>query len=552
MDKRVIRKFYRYLAAGLLGLIALMLFGCDNTQNKPVDNANKTLVIGNGAGQIPTLDPGKWSDNTSLRVIHDLFEGLVFETQQNKIIPGLAVTWAVSEDKKTYVFYLRKDAKWSNGKPVTAYDFEYAFKRNVDPKTGGQQVDVFRPIVNGNEIIAGKLPSSALGVKALNADTLEIKLAYPYPFFLESLLNPVTYPLYKPAIEKYGDAWTQVGKMISNGPYMLKEWVPNGHILVKENPYYWDKKAIHIKQVKYLPMSSQTEYSQFLAGQVDMTYTVPSGFSKVQFEKRFGSEFINVPMLGTYFYWFNMKKPGVNNVAVRQALTMVVDRNAIVQSILKLGQTPLYGQVPNDLQGGIYKGLYLKLPSYQWVKWPMNRRIDYAKSLLTKAGFSAEHPLILTISFNTQESHKMVAEAIAQMWIRAFGDLVKVTLNNQEWKVYLQDLQNGNYDIGRMGGIATINEASNFLESYLCGNVSNYGQFCNDKLDKFYYQGMASLTKKAYDENMEKALLVAMKAYVTLPIYDYTYSRFVSNRVGGYDPQKNYMDSVYSKWFYFK
>ncbi len=534
-----------------LFLIGLNACGNHSTTNK-ADQGKNTLVIGNGAGEVPTLDPGKWSDTTSLRVLHDLFEGLVFENQKDEVLPGIAKSWDISKDGKTYIFHLRDDAKWSNGKSVTAQDFVYAFKRNINPKTGAQQLDVFRPIVNANAIIAGKKSADTLAIKALNKNTLEIKLAYPYPYFIPSLLNPITYPLYRPAIEKWGNGWIQVGKMVSNGPYELKQWIPNGHILVSKNPHYWQKDKVKIQNVKFMPMTPQAEYSQFMANQIDMTYTVPTGISKEQLKAQFGDEFYNVPMLGTYFYWFNMQAKGVDKLEVRKALTMSVDRKLIVDKILKLGQTPLYGQVPPQIQEGAFKDLYKEVAGYAWVDWSTSKRIQVAKGMLKKAGYSQENPLKITISFNTQDGHKLVAEAISEMWKKAFGSLIEVTLLNEEWKVYLQTLQRGNYQVGRMGGIATLNTAGNFVESYLCHNAGNYGGYCNKKLDQYYLQSMHSLKAKEADYYMKKALEISMGDYVTLPIYSYTYSRLVKRYVGGYHPKENYMDDTYSKWFYFK
>ena len=264
---------FKPAVAMITGMVLMLALSACNGHHKDetVGKNKDTLIVGNGAGEVPTLDPGKWGDATSLRIIHDLFEGLVFENQKNELLPGIARAWDISKDGKTYTFHLRDNARWSNGKPVTAEDFVFAFRRNIDPKTGAAQKDVFRPILNGEAIIAGKKPALTPGIKALDNYTLQIQLAYPYPYFLAYLLNPITYPLYPPAIHKWGDGWIQVGKMVSNGPYELKEWVPNGHILVSRQPYYWAKNRIRIKNVIFLPVTSQAEYNRFVANQIDMT-----------------------------------------------------------------------------------------------------------------------------------------------------------------------------------------------------------------------------------------------------------------------------------------
>ncbi len=257
-------------------------------------------------------------------------------------------------------------------------------------------------------------------------------------------------------------------------------------------------------------------------------------------------------MLGTYFYWFNMRKPGVNKLAVRKALTMAINRRLIVRHILKLGQKPLYGQVPPQIQGSAFLGLYRAMPSYHWVSLPLKKRYQLAKTMLQKAGYTKSKPLDIVISYNTSKGHQLIAEAVAEMWGKVFGPLVKVTLDNEEWKVYLQTLQKGNYQIGRMGGIATVNTAGNFLEGYLCHAQGNYGGYCNEKLDQAYQKSMHSPNQKIAVMYMKKALETAMRDYVTLPVYSYTYSRLVKKYVGGYTPKANYMDSMYSKWLYFR
>ena len=536
----------------VLTLCAVLLVACHGRNHDVAAKVRDTLVIGNGPGEVPTLDPGKWGDDQSERVLHDLFEGLLYENQKNEVLPGIAQSWDISKDGKTYIFHLSPNAKWSNGKPVTAGDFVYAFKRNIDPATGAQQLDVFHPILNAMAIISGKKKPDTLGIFAVDNNTLKIVLQYPYHSFLESLLNPIAYPLYKPVIKKWGDAWTKVGRMVSNGPYELSEWVPNGHILLTKNPSYWKKSEIKIKKIKFLPMTQQAEYSQFLADQIDMTSTVPVGAGKKKLSARFGHEFYNVPLLGVYFYWFNMKDPDVSKLAVRKALTITVNRALIVNDLLKLGQKPLYGQVPPTIQDSAFKGLYKHLLSYNWVNSSLDKRSRVAKAMLQQSGYSAHHPLRVTVSFNTSAGHKLIAEAIAEMWKKAFGPLIKISLNNEEWKVYLQSLQKGNYQIGRMGGIANLDTAGNFVISFLCDSPGNYGGYCNKKVDDYYYKSVRSINSKEADLYMRKALSILMNDYVTLPVYSYTYSQLVKQRVGGYHPEKNYMHSVYSKWLYFK
>ncbi|MDA0911931.1 MAG: ABC transporter substrate-binding protein, partial [Proteobacteria bacterium] len=316
---------------------------------------------------------------------------------------------------------------------------------------------------------------------------------------------------------------------------------------------YWDAANVKIDKVRYLPISSPTdELNRYKAGQMDITWTLPEGLSAEQYRQQFGLQFVDVTQLGAYYYWFNTNAAGVDKLEVRKALTMTVNRKAIIDAILKMGQTPLYSIVPQGIQGGIYDNIYKDVPSYSWVNKPMAERAQIAKGLLEKAGYSDMHPLDLVISYNTLPMHQKIAEAITQMWKHAFGGMINVKVQNEEWKVYLQTLQQQNYQIGRFSWIADFNAASNFVDMFLCNSPNNNAGFCNKALDKEYQLGMYAPTQAQFDSHMEKAIEIAMAGYYSLPIYNYTYFRLVKPYIGGYDPQKNHMDHVYSKWMYFK
>ncbi|MFZ9035263.1 MAG: peptide ABC transporter substrate-binding protein [Francisellaceae bacterium] len=547
------KKFKRRLCCMItVATIAVSLAACGNdkenkAQTKSVNTGKTTLVVSNGPGDVPTLVPGLVSDTSSLRIVNDLFEGLVAESQSNQPIPGLAKSWDVSKDGLVYTFHLRDHLMWSNGEPLKADDFVYSMKYEVDPKNGMNSAANYYSILNGKAIVDGKMPADSLGVSAPDDQTLVIRLEHPDAFFLLGSAGSYL-PVYRSAVEKWGNGWAQVGRMVNNGPYILKEWVPQGYVLLEKNPYYWNAKNVKIQKVKFVAADLQAEYNQFQAGQIDFTSGVPTGITKAQFQKRFGDDFYNVRMLGVYYYLFNLKQPGIDRLDVRKALTMVVNRKLITEQILRMGQTPAYSIVPDDMQEGLYKDFYKQVPGYEWVDWSMEKRISEARKLMAKAGYTADHPLRFTLSFNTAESHKQVAEAIMQMWRQAFGDAIEVNLNNEEWKVYLQNLQQKNYQVARMGGIAGINTPQTFLYDYTCGYVNNNTGFCSKQVDQYFFAGLASPDVATYNQNMEEAVKLVMEDYPVLPIYNYTYSRLVNDVVSGYHPQNNHLDHVYSKW----
>ncbi|WP_440617055.1 peptide ABC transporter substrate-binding protein [Cysteiniphilum sp. 6C5] len=491
------------------------------------------------------------ADDVSYRVIADLFEGLVNLNQSNQVVPGVANSWDISSDGLVYTFHLRKNAKWSNGEPVTAEDFVYAFRRNADPAQASPQNVFFLPIKNGKQVINGQLPTKDLAIKALSKDTLQITLEVPSPTFLQSLAVPIMFPLYQPAIKKWGNQWIQPGHIVGNGAYMLKKWVVNGYLLEEKNPYYWDEKNVRIPFIKFLPTNALDGYNHYRAGSVDFTDT-PSGVKLSKLKSQFTDQVYNVPYLAVVYYWINMKKPAFQDIRVRKALNMVIDRHLITDQLVGMGRTPAYGVAPDSIQHGAFKELYKTLPSYAWVNWSMSKRIVEAKKLLMAAGFSAKHPLHFELSYNTSEYNKQIALSVMQMWQQAFKDSIDVKLHNDEWKVYIEEVNKGNFDIARMGSNASINAVNEFVYALTCNAPSNSGGSCIPSINKDYQAATHAINHKDYNHYMRSALTTAMNAYLTIPIYNATYTNLVKPRIGGYDPTYNNLDFIYSKWFYFK
>ena len=537
-------------------LAGLVLTSCSKSNDSKNNNQtakNKDTLVVSLKAEPATLDPDISGDAVSNRVINDLFEGLVSSDQSDNPVPGVAKSWDISKDGKVYTFHLRDDAKWSNGEPVTAEDFVYGLRRELDPATGAGNNTMYTVIKNGAKIANGKAKPDTLGVKAINSKTLQITLENPVPYFLDILTNPGAFPVYIPAVEKDPKGWATPGTIVSNGAYQLKSWILNGHLIEVKNPYYWDAKNVKIDKVKFLPITNPSdELNRYKAGQIDMTYTVPGGLSAQQYKKQFGSQFVNVTQLGTYFYSFNLKTKGVDNIKVRKALSMVVDRKAIINSILRMGQTPSYSIVPNGIQGGIYDNIYKTIPSYKWVNESMNQRIKEAKALLTNLGYSNSNPLKITLKYNNAPIDQQIAEAIIQMWQNAFGDMIKVEIQNEEYKVWLQTLTNHDFQVTKDDWFADYNQASNFLGLYICGSSNNRTQLCNSKVQQQYKLAMQSTTQADFNNHIGQAIKYAMEQYPIIPLYNFTYFRLVKPYVGGYNPTNNHMDVVYSKWLYFK
>ncbi|MGL5556687.1 MAG: ABC transporter substrate-binding protein, partial [Aeromonas veronii] len=440
-------------------LVAALFGGVNVAQAADVPAGTKLaevqqLVKGNGS-EPATLDPHKTEGTVESNILRDLFEGLVASGPKGEILPAVAESWE-TKDNKHYVFHLRKDAKWSNGDPVTAHDFVFAFQRAVDPKTASPYSWYLEipTIANASEIIAGKKPADTLGVKATDDYTFEVQLEKAIPYFVSMLSHTTTYPVPKKVIEKFGDKWTQPENMVSNGAYTLKNWVVNERVEVERNKHYWNDGKTVINKVVYLPIqSTNADLSRYLAGEVDITYQMPIERFK-QMKKEKPDELKVTGYVGTYYYQYNVKKKPFDDVRVRTALSYAIDRNVIADKVMGQGQTPGYTLVPDFVDG-------FKPVAPEWSKMTQAERDAKAKALLQEAGFDASKPLKFELLYNTDDNHKKVAVAVASMW-KKLG--VQVSLVNQEWKTYLETKKQGQFDVGRAGWIADYNEASSMLD----------------------------------------------------------------------------------------
>ncbi len=496
------------------------------------------LVKGNGS-EPATLDPHKTEGTVESNILRDLFEGLVASGPKGEILPAVAESWE-TKDNKHFVFHLRKDAKWSNGDPVTAHDFEFAFKRAVDPKTASPYSWYLEipTILNASEIITGKKPSDTLGVKAVDDHTFEVQLEKAIPYFVSMLSHTTTYPVPKKVIEKFGDKWTQPDNMVSNGAYALKSWVVNERVEVERNKHYWNDGKTVINNVVYLPIqSTNADLSRYLAGEVDITYQMPIERFK-QMKKEKPDELKVTGYVGTYYYTFNTKKKPYDDARVRTALTYAIDRNVIADKVMGQGQTPAYALVPDFVDG-------FKPVAPEWSKLSQAELDAKAKALLADAGYGPGNPLKFELLYNTDDNHKKVAVAVASMW-KKLG--VQVSLVNQEWKTYLDTLKQGQFDVARRGWIADYNEASSMLDLMQTTHGNNDGKYSNPEFDKLMDSSRDQVDVAARNKLYVQGEEILAKDMPIAPIYQYVTARMVKPFVGGYPA--NPLDNLYSKDMY--
>lgn len=501
--------------------------------------ADQTLHIGNGA-EPQTLDPHRAEGVPASNILRDLFEGLTSEAPDGTVAPGVARRWEVSADGLKYTFYLRDDARWSNGDPVTAADFEFGLRRSVEPATLSHYSSVLAPIENATAIVNGEKPSETLGVEALDAFTLVIRLNGPTPYLPGLLTHASTYPVHRMTVEQHGNRFARAGRLIGNGAYQLDEWVVQSHIKLVRNEHYWDNAGTTIDSVYFYPIENQNaEFKRFRADELDITEGIP--YQQLKWiRENLADELVVAPWLGSYYYGFNVKRePFRDNAKLRRALSLAVDREIITERITNAGEIPAYGWVPR-VSG------YTPFVA-EWADWTQAERDTEARRLYAEAGYSTDQPLAVELIYNTNENHKRIAVAIASMWKKTLG--IRMQLLNQEWKVFLTTRQRGETtEIFRGGWIGDYNDAFTFSQLLHSTNEMNHPGYVNPRYDELIERSAAEedpATRAAVLQQAEQLLLEDMPI---IPIYFYVSKHLVKRWVGGRQP--NIMDHHYTKNFY--
>ena len=465
-------------------LLALALAGAAFAATSA--SAEVVLHRGNG-GEPQTLDQAHTSIDVEANVLKDLYEGLTVYDAAGAIIPGIAESWKISDDGLTYTFKLRDNAKWSNGDPVTAQDFVYSFRRIENPKTAAGYANILYPIKNAEAINTAKdgMAPDQLGIKALGDKSLEITLEQPTPYFLQLLAHQTALPVHPASVEKYGEDFVKPGNMVSDGAYMLTENVANDHITLVKNPDYYGAADVKIDKVIFYPTEDQAAaIRRFQAGELDLQYQFPAD-QMAFLKKQLGADTVHAaPALATYYYVFDTRHPPFDNVNVRRALSMAIDRDFLANKIYAGAQLPTYSFVPPGIAG------YTPAQA-DFAKMSQLDREDEAKKLLAEAGYGpGGKPLKIEIRYNTNTNHEKIATAVADNW-KAIG--AQVTLMNLDIKSHYAYLQEGGtFDVARAGWAADYADPENFLALDLStNNTFNYGHYDNPKFDALMQQSYA-------------------------------------------------------------
>ena len=529
-------------------LVTIGLYGCgaETDQAEPIGGASglelaeeQVLRWGNGA-EPGSLDPHRTQGVPGSNIGRDLFEGLMSEAPDGTVIAGAAESWEISGDGRTYRFSLRPEARWSNGDPVTADDFVYSLRRSLDPATLSNYTFILNPILNAEAVAAGELPTTEVGVRALDTHTLEIQLENITPYFLGLLTHSASYPVHPPSAEAHGNQYARPGNLVSNGAYRLEEWVVQSHVKLVRNEHYWDNGDTTIDEVWYYPTEDQTaELSRFRAGELDLSNAIPK--RQVDWiRENLPEELVISPYLGTYYFGFNLTRPPFqDSPELRRALALAVDRDIITGQVTNAGEVPAYGWVP-PVQN--YTGQ--QMPEAAWTQV---ERIDEARRLYALAGYSEENPLRTRILYNTQEDHRRIAVAIASMWKQTLG--VEVEILNQEWKVFLDTRQQKiETELYRSGWIGDYNDAYTFAELFASGSGLNHTGYSSPDYDRLLREASAEGDMKRRAELLQQAERVLVEDLPIMPLYFYVTARLVRPWVGGYTP--NIMDHHRSQNFH--
>lgn len=516
------------VSAGMTVLLAI----CINA------TANAAVLQMHNGGDVTSLDPQKISGDWENRVIGDIFEGLVTEDIDAIAVASGATDWKISEDGLTYTFNLRKEAKWSDGTPVTAGDYVFALRRIMNPTTASDYAYLQYPIKNAKALNNGDMTDfTKLGVKAIDDLTLEITLEEPTPFFLDALTHYTAYPLPKHIIEAKGDDWVKIENIVVNGPYKPIEWISGSHVLTTINDAYYGKDSLNIEGVKFYTLEDESAaLKRYRAGEFDLLTDFPAD----QYEwikKNLPGHAQVAPFMGLYYYTLNNNHPALKDKRVRQALSMAVNREVIGPQVLGTGELPAYSWVPPGVAN--YPTGY----KVSWADLPYGKKMAKAKKLLEQAGYDKSTPLKLQLKYNTNENHKRVAVAIASMW-KELG--VEVELFNQEVKVHYADLKKADAEVARAGWLMDYNDAVNMLDLLRSDVDNNYGRYNNKEYDALLKQASAELDLVKRGELLQSAEKIAIEESAAIPIYYYLAKNIVNPKVKGF--KNNIKDIHRTRW----
>ena len=517
----------------LLACFAAGSCGESGNSGPPVSTLSRGLLT-----DPESVDPHKARSTQAAEVLRDIGEGLVGYSAAGELVGAAAESWSISDDGLSYEFKIRDTARWSNGDAVTAGDFVFALRRLVDPATAAFYAQAVAAIVNAEQVIAGELPPDALGVAATDDNTLVITLRQSTPYMLSLLTHPSTFPLHAASVTEHGSDFTRPENLLSNGAYKLESWEPASVLRLRRNEYYWDNASTSIDAVDYLVITQEmTQLNRFRAGEIDITGSIPpESFATVR--EQYAQQMHVAPYLGVYYYGFNLSKPPfANNPELRQALSMAVDRETLVEKIIGRGEAPAYSWVPPGVDN--YEPI-----RFSYADLSQEERNSAARRLYHEAGYSEDNPAEIELRYNTSDTQQRIALAVQSMWADTLG--VKTTLVNEEFQVLLANMREGEVtQVFRSSWIGDYNDAHTFLNILKSGNPSNMSRFSNELFDRRMDAAAQQTDMQKRRLYLEEAERVLLSEHPVIPLYFFVSKHLVSPRVQGWGD--NVLDYHYSQ-----
>jgi oligopeptide transport system substrate-binding protein len=524
------------MAAVLAALAALAAVMLVRRSHAPPSRQPVILRRGNGA-EPETLDLHSARSEAALTLLRDLYEGLTDIGPDGTPRLAAADQCIISADGLTYRFHLRSTGRWSNGEPVVAEDFASAWRRLLDPRTGAQYSQLLASVQGAEQIAAGLADPSTLGAHALDGATLVVQLARPTPYFLALMAHPATFPINRTSFLQHGRGFAKPGVMVSNGAFVLARWEFGSHLVAVRNRHYWNDAATRLDGVEYYSIPEPSaELRAFRSGALDVTSTIP-GAQFAWIKQHMGQELHLAPQLGVYYLGLNLRHaPFDKSVELRRALSMVIDRDRLVQAVTGTGESPAYTFVPPQT-------FNYSPPVPDYAGWSMPRRIAQARDLMADAGLLRAPPTI-ELRYNSSELHGRIAIAVARMWKEALG--VDTTLRAEEFKVLLQDIDRGTVtQVFRASWLADYDDAYGFLQVLQSGFGINLPRYSNTTYDALLARASAEVDAGKRRVLLEDAERVMLADQPLIPLYFYVAKHLVSPQIRGW--RDNPENVVYSK-----
>lgn len=505
--------------------LLLWFCSCIATACSGRPETNNSLRRGSAAN-IASFDPQVASDVGSDEVFRDIYEGLTAESPSGEAEPAAATGWTVSSDGLTYVFSLRPNLKWSNGDSLEAADYVAAIRRGVSPDTGSASAGLLDCLAGATEVVSRRAKIESLGVRLLDAHTIEFKLAHPAPYFPVLLANPITFPIHKSSLSRVAQTPTRSESVVSNGPYVIAAYSPGGALHLVKNRYYWDQQSVRIAAVDYFPIDdAKAELNRYRAGEVDVTSVVPpADFDWLK--KTLPAELHSGPELGVYFFAFNLSLgPLAKGVQIREALALSLDREATVEHALKAGQRPAYSFVPPGITG------YTSSP-YDWATDSVQNRRERARALMRSAGFDSAHPLHLRLIYAQGETVRNLVIAAAAQWHEALG--IEVEPLALEFRSFLAMRNDrSSWDLMVNGWNADYPDPGNFLEVFRTGGVQNDPALADAAYDRLLDRARDEADAGRRLAIYREAEQYLLASYAVTPVYFVATRRLVKPYVHG-------------------